>query len=1076
MREKNRLKIFALLLAMALCLALPDPGAVAEERHPDYSGIIDGFMYNAFGGDELRIIGWRGDDVAALIIPAELDGWPVKTIARGAFKGKEHLSEVIISEGIAVVEQEAFDGCTSLSRVSIPASVTGFEGNPFSRCDCLQEIVLADGHPTLEVVDGALFNRQTHCLICYLRGIEEESYKVPEGTRSIADKAFSVSSCDKLLNEVIVPEGVVSIGEYAFEHNSALNRIELPDSLIAIGQCAFAGCNHVVELRLSGNTVYFGRYAFDEVDATIIVPPDSYAMRYAICNEMRCRVQDTEPWTEAVVANCEEWISLRSEPSSEAQKLAEIPLGARVWVAKYDGEFCRCSYQGLSGYALEKYLEKAPVDEAVGQVYEQDSMRFETLRDGTLKLVADYDDEAKSLDIPSEVGGRRVTAIGKDALNGHYDLETLVIPDSVTVLGEGTFGACISLRRVKMPSGPVLILGNPFSWCPELKEIEVSPNHPTLEVVDSVLFSKQDRRLICYPCGLEAETYVVPQGTLSIDTCAFTMEGDAEKRHLNNVILPEGMKVIYREAFHPLGCELDQGLEQGLALPQSLIVMGEYSYMDVQNLPSGLAFIGEDACGVMNTVVVPQDSYVFDWCAGTGADYTVQDAEAPAATGQTADPSAESLSAASEESGTMTRATVVLCDEWVSLRDAPSADGKRLTKVPLEARVEVLALGGEFWLCRYQGMTGYIMAQYLQPETAEKSDAEAIYVLPNVREYLSLRNASGETIAKIKPGERMKVLGWRGKDCMVEHVSTGKQGFVHSGYIMAEDLGADRWPYDYDALLKDIGSLQGKPGIAVESIATTADNREVWVIRCGDENATHHILIQCAMHAREIMTSRVGGDLLRSFVEAYPTGIEDVCVHIVPLVNPDGQAVALYGPNALRDGELARQVSNWIGSGSYQDWKANACGVDLNRNLDSGWNALTGRTPGSMRYRGPEPHSEAESKGLVEYVARYPFDCTVSIHSYGSLIYWLGATGELEARTRSMASVVSGTTGYEMVASESGVEKGGFKDWALEKAAIPSVTIEIGSMDSVGSLEECSAISLRFRGLIGNLAAWAKNN
>ena len=103
-------------------------------------------------------------------------------------------------------------------------------------------------------------------------------------------------------------------------------------------------------------------------------------------------------------------------------------------------------------------------------------------------------------------------------------------------------------------------------------------------------------------------------------------------------------------------------------------------------------------------------------------------------------------------------------------------------------------------------------------------------------------------------------------------------------------------------------------------------------------------------------------------------------------------------------------------------------------------------------------------------------DCTVSIHSYGSLIYWLGATGELEARTRSMASVVSGTTGYEMVASESGVEKGGFKDWALEKAAIPSVTIEIGSMDSVGSLEECSAISLRFRGLIGNLAAWAKNN
>ena len=128
-----------------------------------------------------------------------------------------------------------------------------------------------------------------------------------------------------------------------------------------------------------------------------------------------------------------------------------------------------------------------------------------------------------------------------------------------------------------------------------------------------------------------------------------------------------------------------------------------------------------------------------------------------------------------------------------------------------------------------------------------------------------------------------------------------------------------------------------------------------------------------------------------------------------------------------------------------------------------------------MRFRGAAPHSEAESRALVDYVSRYPFDCTVSIHSKGSLVYWMGATGELERETRSLADAVNEATGYAPVRSERGVEKGGFKDWALEKMGIPSVTIEIGAVDSAGSLEEYSAIALRFRGLLPRLADWAKS-
>ena len=422
---------------------------------------------------------------------------------------------------------------------------------------------------------------------------------------------------------------------------------------------------------------------------------------------------------------------------------------------------------------------------------------------------------------------------------------------------------------------------------------------------------------------------------------------------------------------------------------------------------------------------------------------------------------------------------VTNCESWVSLRRLPDTGSERIMTVPLGARVEGRYYNEDFSECVYQGEKGYILSCYLaregsgndEPASDIQTSGEMI-VLPNVNEYLTLRDASGGTITTMPPGERMLVLGWDGVSCRVQRLSTGETGYVHSAYIQAEKLDRARWPYDYAALQEDVSSLSEHEHMETETLAETADGRDVVVFRYGSEAAAHHILIQCAMHAREIMTSRLGSDLLRMLIEDYPDGIDDVCVHIVPLTNPDGQTIALYGADAIRNETLAQRIRQWIGYGNHADWKANARGVDLNRNFDAGWEDLPVRTPGSERYRGEAPHCEAESKALVEYMDRFPFDCTISIHSYGSLIYWLGAEGELRERSRSLADTVSAVTGYQPVASESNVEKGGFKDWAVEKAGIPSLTIEIGALDAMGSLEEYSGIALRFRQFIPALVEW----
>ena len=59
------------------------------------------------------------------------------------------------------------------------------------------------------------------------------------------------------------------------------------------------------------------------------------------------------------VTNCEEWISLRSYPSTAAPVLARIPLGDQVYVLDdSDGmaSFAHVNYKGTTGYALYSYL------------------------------------------------------------------------------------------------------------------------------------------------------------------------------------------------------------------------------------------------------------------------------------------------------------------------------------------------------------------------------------------------------------------------------------------------------------------------------------------------------------------------------------------------------------------------------------------------------------------------------------------------------------------------------------------------------------------------------------------------
>lgn len=124
--------------------------------------------------------------------------------------------------------------------VIIPNSITRLPGNPFREFQSLKTIMVAEDHPTLEVINGVLYTKQTHSLLCYPCGLKDRCFTVPEGTRSLSPGAFSsYEGLGMQVEEVILPRGLTDIGDEAFWGCNLLTAVTLPSSVMFIGKNAF---------------------------------------------------------------------------------------------------------------------------------------------------------------------------------------------------------------------------------------------------------------------------------------------------------------------------------------------------------------------------------------------------------------------------------------------------------------------------------------------------------------------------------------------------------------------------------------------------------------------------------------------------------------------------------------------------------------------------------------------------------------------------------------------------------------------------------------------------------------------
>ena len=146
------------------------------------------------------------------------------------------------------------------------------------------------------------------------------------------------------------------------------------------------------------------------------------------------------------------------------------------------------------------------------------------------------------------------------------------------------------------------------------------------------------------------------------------------------------------------------------------------------------------------------------------------------------------------------------------------------------------------------------------------------------------------------------------------------------------------------------------------------------------------------MHAREYITMQIvmrqlcdALDALNGYASTY-RGISTaellrgLTIHFVPNSNPDGVAISQFGLAGVKNPVLRAQVAA-MSDGDLEQWKANANGVDLNRNFDADWYEFVGSPqPSPERYKGTFPGSEPEAAALIRLTQNYHIKRAISYH------------------------------------------------------------------------------------------------
>lgn len=202
----------------------------------------------------------------------------IKTIGDKAFYSCDGLTDIRIPKGTETVGEEAFADCGALKSVKLPDSVTSIGDGAFNSCKSLASITVDENNKSFLSKDGVLYDKKQESLVLFPAAIDIESYTIPNGVKTIGNYAFA--SC-KLLTGVTIPDSVTYIGEHAFWGCKSLTSITIPKSVTSIEKYAFTSCTALTSITIPESVTSIGYNALDNCKSLTSITVDENNKYYS---------------------------------------------------------------------------------------------------------------------------------------------------------------------------------------------------------------------------------------------------------------------------------------------------------------------------------------------------------------------------------------------------------------------------------------------------------------------------------------------------------------------------------------------------------------------------------------------------------------------------------------------------------------------------------------------------------------------------------------------------------------------------------------------------------------------------
>ena len=314
--------------------------------------------------------------------------------AKNLYLNGEKLTELVIPNSVTSIGDYAFYAHSGLTSVEIPNSVTSIGERAFASCSGLTSVIIEDLAAWCKIkFEDSFANPLYYAKSLYLKDEKVTELIIPEGVTSIGEYAFRGCSG---LTSVEIPNSVTSIGYQAFEDCSGLTSVEIPNSVTSIESYAFTGCSGLTSVEIPNSVTSIGYEAFYGCSGlTSVEIPNSVN-------------------------------SIGFQAFADCSGLTSVVIGNGVT------SFGDQAFYGCSG-------------------------------------------------LTSVVIGNGVTSFGSSAFNGCSSLTSVVIPNSVTSIGKYAFHGCSSLTSVEIPNSVTSIGWEAFSGCSGLTSVEIGNSVSSIE-------------------------------------------------------------------------------------------------------------------------------------------------------------------------------------------------------------------------------------------------------------------------------------------------------------------------------------------------------------------------------------------------------------------------------------------------------------------------------------------------------------------------------------------------------------------------------------------------------------------